>query len=273
MLTGRERLAKHWKRLAGKIRVRKSGAAKAGFIFGVQRSGTNMLIETFAACPYVEEFNENDEEAFENYRLRDFDTIRHLVQRSFANTVVFKPIADSQHALKCLNTFEGSRAVWAFRHYADVINSSLKNWREHREIFDYILNDRTKANWKAEKLSVETLELIRRFNAANLDNASSRGLFWCIRNEFFYSQGLDRDQRVRLVSYEQLVSNPHACLESVFDFLGAKYQRRYADKVHASSVKKNKAPDMLPEITDMCEAMWNRLSQSYTEQQSLTSMT
>jgi hypothetical protein len=271
MLTRRQRLAKSWKRLRGRIRVSKSGQPSVGFIFGVQRSGTNMFIESFGACPNVEAFYENDEEAFDNYRLRDIPTIKKLVNRSFANVVVFKPIADSQHALEILDSVENSKAIWVFRHYTDVINSALRNWVDHRGFLGYVLNDKKKANWRVEKLSDETLELIQRLYDEGIDDASSRGLIWCIRNEFFFSQGLDGDSRVRLANYEQLVSAPDTSLKVAYEFFGADYDSSFSSAIHQSSLKKNNVPALLPEIQAMCDQMWERLVHAYEKQEAALS--
>lgn len=81
MLTKRERINKAVKRFRLFVRA-SAGNARPAFIFGMQRSGTNMLIRSLGRHPDRECYYENDDEAFDNCVIRDADRINALVARS-----------------------------------------------------------------------------------------------------------------------------------------------------------------------------------------------
>lgn len=258
MLTKKERLNKLTKRINLAIAGEK-GRALPIFVFGMQRSGTTMLADIFRKSNEIETYHENDEEAFDAYRLRSRPHIETLIDRSPAHTVVFKPIMDSQHALHILNRHPGARAIWIFRDYVDVVNSALRNWKEHYKQLDYILHDRKTANWRVEKMTEENIALVRRFYDKKISDASSSALFWYLRNDLFFQQNLHHDDRVILVKYENIVSNPKTDVRRLFDFLGVTYYDKVVQGIHAKSIKKNRAENIDPEIEAMCDAMLERL--------------
>ena len=98
MLTKRESLSKWGRRAALRVRAL-DGPARPLFIFGCQRSGTNMTMRVIYNCPETECYWENDEEAFDNYRLKKLDIVDNLIASSRPKVIAFKPITESQHDL------------------------------------------------------------------------------------------------------------------------------------------------------------------------------
>ncbi len=257
MLTRKERLEKLWKRV--RLLRRPSGRASPVFICGMQRSGTNMLIRAFNRHSETECYYENDPEAFDNYVLRDEQTVQRLIRRSRAAVVFFKPIADSQHARRMLQTFDGLRVIWLYRWYEDAVNSALRNWKHHFRELQIMIEEPEAAGWRIEELDDEMWALLRHWYAKRISDASVRALLWCVRNQHFFRQRLQEEPRVHLVNYERLVQSPAKEMEWLCGLIGLRYEPSLAEGIHRRSVRKSPPPDIHPEIRALCDAMYRRL--------------
>lgn len=258
MLTRRERLRKAVKTVQNRLR-RSAAPAIPVFLFGEMRSGTNMLTECFDRTPGTAVFNENDEAAFDCFELRSLEVIRALIGRSRASYVFFKAIADSGRAVELLTAFPGSRAIWIFRRHQDVVNSALRRFSYHREHLRVVLEERERAGWRSHGVRPEHEELIRKHYGPSLSETSARGLIWYLRNDLFYTQGLDTRRDVLLVNYERLVRHPSAELARAFAFLRLEFNRDAFRHVSTESVGKNPDPEIEPEIAALCETLFARL--------------
>ena len=98
------------------------------FVMGCQRSGTSMLLQLLDKSPQVITYGETERPAMRNYRLASENAIRGIMRRTPAQTVAFKPICDSHWTDRLLETYEGSKAIWIYRHYPDMVNSSLRKF-------------------------------------------------------------------------------------------------------------------------------------------------
>ena len=70
-----------------------------------------------------------------------------------------------------------------------MLNSSLRQFREHREYLYYMLHDRKKAAWRVENVTAQDLELVKGYYEKGISDASSRALIWYLRNKLYYQQG------------------------------------------------------------------------------------
>jgi len=259
MLTAKARVAKTVRRVRQRITGAR-GHATPAFVLGAQRSGTNMLMDVLGRCPQVETFNETDPEAFDHYRLKSLPALVDLIERSFARLVLFKPICDSQKARKLLDVFPDGKVVWIYRDFSDVVNSALRQFQDHTKYLHYMLFEPEVAGWRLENVSAASLELVRRHHARGIDNASARALIWVLRNEQFFQNELDGDDRARLVRYESLVQDPATEFEALFRFLDLPYRPSYALRVSPHSIKKHASPTIQPEIAARCADMAARLN-------------
>ena len=91
------------------------------FLLGCGRSGTNMLSRSLGKSFQVDLYNEDHPAAFEKWRIKDLATIERLSHSGFARIKLFKPILDTHMAHVFLSYFPGSKIVFIFRHYRDVI--------------------------------------------------------------------------------------------------------------------------------------------------------
>ncbi len=231
------------------------------FLVGCGRSGTSMLVRQLDKSWQVEVYHEDNPAAFKQYRLREFGVLDVLVERSKAPAAVFKPILSTTQTPLLLAHFPDIRIVFPFRHYNDVINSSLKKFGVENRI-NHI------RSWMADDFGEfavapppeATKAMVRRLWRPDLNPESGAALYWLFYNQLFYDLGLDNDDRAFLIRYETLVTEPRSQFVALSQFLGLKFEERMIAGIFASSVGRDDAPAIDPTIQAACEALYQRLS-------------
>jgi Sulfotransferase domain len=259
MLSRRERLRKLLKRTRNQFRARQPSPTIPVFVLGEMRSGTNMLVDCFDASPDTETYNETDDDAFVDYELRDLAHITGLIDRARASHVVFKSIADSNRAGELLEQLPGARAIWIFRQFQDVINSAIAKWHQHNEYLRLIDEDPVNARWRARNLDPEQVAMVRNYRGRGLSETSARALIWYLRNQFYFKQRLDASDRVLLINYESLVTDPARYLRHAFEFVDLPFDERFFAHVSTQSVRKQPEPEIDSEVLELCSDLLARL--------------
>jgi hypothetical protein len=98
------------------------GSRRMIFVAGVQRSGTNMLMDVFEKSLQTDVFHERDRRAFDNYLMRPTSIIRQLYDQSPAPFFVIKALCELQRLESLLKEFAPSKAIWVVRDFEDVVN-------------------------------------------------------------------------------------------------------------------------------------------------------
>ena len=238
-----------------------SGKSSPVFLVGCGRSGTSMLVFHLSRSWQIDLYNEDHPHAFVRWRLREPSVVRALVQKSKAQVVLFKPILDTHMTQELLKEFAGAKALFVFRHYDDVINSSLKkfgieNWKER--VDRWIGADF--AEFSTVPPSLESRERIRRLWQPALSPESATALYWLFYNSLYYDLGLYADSRVHLVQYENLVSAPQQQFDAICKFLSISLIPDMMEGVFATSIARQAQPKIEQNIRDACEQLWQKLS-------------
>jgi len=238
----------------------KSATKQSVFVAGVQRSGTNMMMDVLEQSYDTDVYHETDNRAFEDYEMRSRTVIHRLVNTSKASVVVVKALCELHEVRQLLDEFAPAKGIWIIRDFADVVNSHLALWTSMPPNLGLIVKDRNAAGWRGRGMSDTTHALVKKLYHPDISNASACALFWYFRNILFYEQGLDQDERVALVYYESLVTNPTEQFSRMFDFLGIQYSPRITNMVFATSVRKRSPRDIDPAIREICEVLAARFN-------------
>src|SRR5438067_1208479 len=193
------------------------------WLVGVQRSGTNMVVRGLEESPEVEVHNENDGAAFEHFRLRPEADVRRIILASRHRYVLFKPLCDSHRVdeLLALDTPTAGRAIWAYRGVDGRVRSALAKFGDtNLRVLTEIAAGRGGDMWQAQRLSDESMALIRSFDWASMSSASAAALFWYVRNRLFFDLRLDSRSDVLLSSYDALVADPERETRALAAFIG-----------------------------------------------------
>ncbi len=246
------------KRLRHRLRPADSRACL--FITGAQRSGTNMLMECLDWSGQTDAFHESDPRAFLDYQMLPRDVIHGLVGDSRFPCVAFKALCEAEQTRDLLEEFKPAKAIWVVRDFRDTVNSAIRNFPDFTMRIREMAEDPDSVpGWFARGMSGETLAFLRRMNLPGMTSASASALRWYIRNVLFFEQGLERDERVLVVHYGDLVTEPVVTLERVFRFSGlTDFSPFITRKVHARSIRKNPEPDIHPDIRQACMELQER---------------
>lgn len=253
-----------WKAAAQRVRYF-SGQNNRHYVFvaGVQRSGTNMIMDVLERSYETEVIHERDQRAFDNYRMRERPRIQRLAERSPAPVFVIKALCELQELRSLMDEFTPAKALWVMRGYEDVVNSMLVSFRNQAKQVQRIVADRHGDDWWLGKgMSDETFMLLQKLLHPDISNASAAALQWYFRNILFFEQNLDRDPRVMAVSYESLVTDPQDRFRRIFDFLGLKFTPRVAGSVFASSIRRRTPPEIEPAVREICEDLSLRIARA-----------
>jgi hypothetical protein len=239
----------------------KAGDPRGLFIFGVQRSGTNMLLNVLDQSPDTWVYNEDNPQAFDHYRIKALDARNRLIDRAGCQWVAFKAICDMHFADMILDSHPTSKSLWIFRSYKDAANSAVAKWDQTALIRQLVEVDQ-KRSWFNERIDPAVLTQVRCFHTNGLSNIEASLLKWYVRNLLYFERGIEqRGEQVLLIQYETLVSHPQTEGERIFDFLGLSFEDCFTKQLIDSSVGKTPFPNVNPEIARLCEDLYQRLLQ------------
>ena len=242
------------------------------FILGCQRSGTTMLLEVLDQSFEVFSYGETDRPAMCNYRLAKQDVIESLIRRSPARVLVFKPICDSQWADQLLDTYERSKVIWIYRHFNDMINSSLQMFSGQFDVAERMAKGELDGlDWRVERLNEDDLAIVKKCFRDGLTRADASALGWLRRTNLYNRLELHRDRRVHLVKYEELVSDPVGCATRIFRFIGISFRQEFVTSIHGSSLRKNDPPKLSHRVRELCEALQERMDEIHRVQETVVS--
>lgn len=242
---------------------------RALFIVGVQRSGTNMLDGVLNNSLETTVFNEDHPHAFTNYRLRPIEEVQRLIDRQLSPWVVFKPLCDSQRIDELLATFQDSRAVWIYRNQHDVIRSTLKKWPKTQVNHVRRIVEGDATHFSSERVSAEYRELLSTFYSPDMLVQDAAALKWLVRNNYYFEYGLcEQPEKVLLMNYDRLVSQPESECRRLFEFLGIQFNPAFVDFVHSTSKRNTPIEGLNPDISRLCDAMLARLDAELERQRS-----
>jgi len=238
------------------------GSAVPVFLVGAQRSGTNMVVRGLQRCPEFEVYNENNDRAFDSFRLRSDATIASIIRASRHRYVLFKPLIDSYRVDALLDDLDietNGRALWVYRNVDDRVRSSLAKFGDtNLRALEDIARGGTD-RWEAQGLSPDKLEVIRSFDYRSLSPASGSALFWYLRNSLYFELKLDSREDVLLVSYDAFVQHPGAEMRVVCRALDFPWRSSLVSGVRRRSPGVPERLPLEPSIRKLCDELQCRL--------------
>jgi hypothetical protein len=260
-------------RLASRMRITGKRQHRPIFVVGCQRSGTSMLLNVLGKSAECRVYHEGaNNAAYDFYRLRSHDIVKHLIQKSDKPIVVFKPVLDSQHTDRFLDLYPNAKAIWMYRDYRDVVNSAVNRWQGDQKDIMFGIATGIRRDPKhhqyaiSDRMSDRTLNLARKLCDPGMSPEDGAALLWYVRNLIYFDLGLEKDQRVLLVRYEDLVSKPQQYFSRIFGFIVCYFDQKLVSDIFDTSVKKNAASAINKEVELLCREMAQRLDHQYSVQ-------
>jgi hypothetical protein len=257
------------------------GVSRPVFLAGCARSGTTMTAKALDKSLEVDFYSDGNPRAFNKWYLRDFYTIHKLIEGSYSRVLLFHTNNELFRLHHLLEQYPGAKAIVVFRHYADVVNSTLRNeWRyvkgqvvfnlklfkrlfedgRYEPLFDY-LDDMSgtplkldPGNWTRSTNPAPMLD-------SPLGEAVCYAVHWLLCARFVMDHNLVNDERVILVNYGKTVNAPEVYLRKICDFIGVEYHSYMVNGIHAKSVRKHKPPDLPKRLEEQCRILYDKLIQ------------
>ena len=258
MAKGEHSLLLSRKRIYRLLRPCEAASRSRVFVAGMQRSGTNMLMDVLEKSLDTDVFHERDSRAFDDYQMRNAGTIQCLINNSRAKLFVIKALCELQDLPDLMGRFAPAKAIWIVRDYNDVVNSMMRSFRNMAKQVHRIAIERNSDGWLGRGMSDETHEIVKQMAAVGLNDATASALQWYFRNMIFFEQKFDRNERVLLVAYERLVSAPEEEFRRIFDFIDIDFSVVVVRSVSPSSIGKHSAPEISPAVRDLCDGLLHR---------------
>jgi hypothetical protein len=239
------------------------------FIAGCQRSGTSMLLNAFDRDLNTRCFGEfsdlTSNDATGRIRLNSLDLIKDEFSKVKISLIVVKPLVESQNLPELLDYFDHSRAVWMFRNYKDVALSNINRFgitnglKDLRPIVNWESN-----NWRAEKVSEHVRETISKHFSEDMNPYDAAVLFWFARNSIFFDRELDKNPKVMLCAYEDLVIDPEKHVRNIYQHVGRDYpEMNITAEIHTKSRNKGKDLGLSWEVQQLAEELQDKLESAY----------
>jgi hypothetical protein len=228
------------------------------FVAGMQRSGTNLLMDVLDASADTQVFHETDPRAFERYEMRDLGVIRQLANACPAPVFVIKALCELDRIKPLMDMFAPARTLWVVRDWRDSVNSAIKSFGNFVPQWKRLAHGDA-SDWRGRGMSPATRELLAALYRPDASEAEGAAVMWFYRNALFFEQQLAADGRVRAVFYEDLVQHPMREVAGIYDFLGLQgFSQRVAGRIHAQSVRHRTPPDIAPAVAALCDDLLTR---------------
>jgi hypothetical protein len=158
-------------------RTKNGEKVKIIMVMGVQRSGTNVLRESFGKDPAINDFNESaDSELFQDWKLRPEKEIRPVLQR-LGGPILTKPISETK-----------------FRSIDDV----MKEFCDYDVWISWIYRDPINVYYS----QIIKWEMVKNRGVDSFIND------WNRRNQSILAALQSYSSKIAIVQYENLISHP-----------------------------------------------------------------
>jgi hypothetical protein len=234
------------------------------FIVGCQRSGTTLLTDIFDEdyqTKIFPEFSELSNKDKNKIRLNPLIDVKQVINKQKVNLIVIKPLVETQNILHLLKYFPNSYAIFIFRNYKDVANSDLSHFGLLNGIknLKYIIEEQSN-DWRSEYVSNESKRIISDYYSENMPPYDAAVLFWYVRNILFYELNLNRNRRIFLCNYTDLVFYPEIVMKNIYKFIGCGFPSNNLIKhIFTSSEGKGKDIKISQNVDRLCQDLYKRL--------------
>jgi hypothetical protein len=239
-------------------RLAPRAAREVVFVAGMQRSGTNLLMEVLDDSGATQVFHETDTRAFDNYQMRDPETIRGLVRASPAPVVVVKALCELDRLTSLMANFAPAKTIWIVRDWRACVASAIRSFGGFVPQWQRLAQG-DRGDWRGRGMSDDTRSILGGLWSESASEADGAAIMWYYRNVLYFEQALERDQRARLVFYEDLLRRPADETRDVFAFLGIDAPPpRAAGRIRSGVAEKRGSPDVATPVARLCDGLWSR---------------
>lgn len=230
------------------------------FVAGVQRSGTNLLMQVLDRIWDTDVYHETDSRAFDRYEMRPQPVIEALMKRSRAPVFVLKSLCELQDLEGLMKRHAPAKTLWMLRGYEEVTRSMLASFGNFVRQAHRLAADKAGSDWRGRGMSDATQEVLREAVEDGLDEASAAALMWYYRNVLFFEQGFANHPEVRVVRYESLLEDPQLECGHIATFLGLPLSPRAVAAIVPRTAVSSGGVQVSPLVRRHCDALMRRFA-------------
>ena len=231
-------------------------------VAGVQRSGTNMLMGILERSMQTTVFHERDSRTYHEFQMKPIAVIKQHINNSTSPVVVIKSLCELQDIPKFLDVFSPAKCLWVNRRYENVVNSHIERWTKMKSFIEQIIANKDKQqDWRGKGMSEETFNLINNLYSKNMNNATACALFWYFRTILFFEKGLDKDSRVLMLNYEDMLSDPDQVIPNALKSSGVTYKPAMTSIIFKNTPTRPPELNIDKPVRDICDKLTQRINE------------
>lgn len=237
-------------------------------IFGCQRSGTTMLQQTFLDRSWrVLIIEETDRRLVGRNALpgetrwEEYQVVLQRLRKIPFEVVAAKPLVETDRAVELMDSAERVKGIWMLRDYEGVARSNVKRFgpdNPFRDLAPFCSADAT--DWRSRGAAAETCETVVSLLRQHLSPLDAAALFWWARNQLYFQQRLQTDERIRIIRYERACNHPEALALALSRYVEVELPpHSIASRVRPDSGAA-RGPVLHPEVQRLCRETWDRFA-------------
>lgn len=231
------------------------------FVAGMQRSGTNLLMDVLDASSATRVFHETDPRAFHNYEMRERAHIKQLAATCRAPVFVIKALCELDQIPTLMQDLSPAQTLWIVRDWRNSVNSAIRSFGNFVAQWGRLIQGEAPEDWRGRGMSSATRNILRTLYRPDASETDGAAIMWYYRNILFFEQDLECDPRVKLIFYEELVEDPMQEVAAIYAFLGLRgFNTRIARQIHSHSTHRRMPPHISPGVAELCNKLYIRLA-------------
>lgn len=251
------------KRLARSVVRARRDQRRVVLIFGCQRSGTTMLQQTFLDRSWrVFILEEHDRRLVgpgrEETTWQEYSAVLDRIRRLPFEVIAAKPLVESASATALMDAAGAVKAVWMLRDYRGVAQSNVNRFGTDNPYRDLEpIRSRDSQDWRYAGATEKTWETVTALLNRRLTPFDAAALFWWTRNQLYFDQRLQEDDRIRILRYERACSQPDEVIRSLSRHIGlALPVSPIASRVRDQSIPPE-TRTLDPDVERLCRNLWD----------------
>lgn len=236
------------------------GPARALWVLGAQRSGTNMVMRGLGKHGGTKMYNENHRKAFRDFELLADDSVRSLIENCSQPVIVFKPLCDSDRAGELLDLGgPTSRAAWIYRNVDARARSAVTKFGSaNLDMMKSLEANLDNGEWWSRSVTPEQRAQVVELTTKSLSPHDAAALFWWMRNSIFFSDHLYARHDVALVKYQTLLESPSKIMSDLCQHVGLKFEPVMVDHFEPFRSPASRL-ELHPGVRSLCDELTSRL--------------
>ena len=189
---------------------------------------------------------------------QEYSTVLGRIRRLPFEVVAAKPLVESASATELMDAAGPVKAVWMLRHYQGVARSNVRRFGADNPYRDLEpIRSRDALDWRYRGVTEETWETVATLLKRKLTPFDAAALFWWTRNQLYFDQRLQEDDRIRILRYERACNQPDEVIRSLSDYIGLELPLGSIVPRVRAQPSQRETRELDPDVERLCRTLWD----------------